>query len=414
MGAATKTRRRSIAAGLVLAFVAVLGSQPLLESQPAWAVEYPSWSDLEAARQNEASAQAAIAQITALLAQLEAAVVEARADEEAKGALWREADDKFQAAAQAALVLQGQADAAQAVATESGMRAGQMAAQLARGGENVTMTLFTSTGGDTDNLLYYMGMSAKVSEQASVIYDAALHDRNTAQALTDQAEIAKAELDLLEQAAAAAFEEAQVATVAAAAAVVEQDANKDRLEAQLVVLTERRAATEADYNAGVAARAAEAARLEAERIARIAASGGVISSGGWALPASGRITSSFGYRVSPTSGASSNHQGTDIGAWCGAPIYAAHPGTVIYAGRNGGYGNFILIDHGNSTYTAYAHIVDGGIYVSLGEGVSLAQHIAAVGTTGTSTGCHLHFEVRVRGVAVNSVPFMADRGIRIG
>lgn len=395
---------RGVAAGVAIALALTLGVAPTLEASPAWAVEYPTWDELASARQSEASAQSAISQIRALLASLQAAADAARAEEEAKGALWREADDKFQAAAQETIALQTQADEANAAATESGVRASQMAAQLARGGENVTVTLLTSTGGDADNLLYYLGLSAKVSQQASVIYEAALQDRNTAQALTDQAEVAKGELDLLKQAAEVLFLEAQAATIAAAAAVDEQAANQARLEAQLVVLTERRAATEADYAAGVAARKA----------AGIGLGGGEVSSAGWALPASGRITSSFGWRVSPTSGASSNHQGTDIGAGCNQGIYAAHPGTVVYAGRNGGYGNFVLIEHGGGVQTAYAHIVDGGIYVSYGEGVSAGQNIAAVGTTGTSTGCHLHFEVRINGVATNPAVWMSDRGIQLG
>ena len=254
-------------------------------------------------------------------------------------------------------------------------------------------------------------MSAKISTQATAIYEAALHDRNTAQALTDQADLARAELEILEAEAEAAFAEAQAATIAAAAAVDEQLANESRLQAQLVVLTEKRAATEADYQKGVDARAAAAAAASA---AAAAAGAGAVGAGGWALPAAGRITSSFGWRVSPTNGASSNHQGTDIGARCGAPIYAAFGGTVVYSGRNGGYGNFILISHGSGIQTAYAHIVDGGLLVGYGAGVSAGQQIARVGTTGTSTGCHLHFEVRVNGVARDSVPFMSARGVRIG
>ncbi|CAN5538359.1 hypothetical protein BH10ACT7_BH10ACT7_23440 [soil metagenome] len=408
------TRARAVAVGVAFVLAASLGAAPALETSPAWAVEYPTWEDLAAARRDEASAQAAIKQIEALLVQLAAAVEAARADEEVKGGLWREADDKFQAAAQRTLTLQSQADEAAARANQSGIKASQMAAQLVRtGSQDLTATLFTSTGGETDNLLYYMGMSAKVSEQASVIYEAALLDRNTAQALSDQADVAEAELDILREAAETAFEEAQAATIAAANAVAEQEAHEAELEAQLVVLTERRAATEADYNKGEQVRAAARA-AEAARLAALYQSAGTISNSGWALPVSGRITSSFGYRSSPTSGASSNHQGTDIGARCGAPIYAAYGGTVTYSGWNGGYGNFILINHGGGYSTAYAHIVNGGLLVGYGSYVSAGQHIALVGTTGTSTGCHLHFETRHNGVAFNSVPFMAERGIRIG
>ena len=118
--------------------------------------------------------------------------------------------------------------------------------------------------------------------------------------------------------------------------------------------------------------------------------------------------------MSPTAGASSYHQGTDIGAGCGNNIYAASSGTVIYAGWNGGYGNFVLIDHGGGVQTAYGHIVSGGILVGYGQSVDVGQNIAKVGTTGTSTGCHLHFEVRIGGTAVNAVPYLAGQGITIG
>jgi murein DD-endopeptidase MepM/ murein hydrolase activator NlpD len=108
------------------------------------------------------------------------------------------------------------------------------------------------------------------------------------------------------------------------------------------------------------------------------------------------------------------HYGTDIGTGCSAPIYAAATGTVVYAGRYGTYGNFVLISHGNGVETGYAHIRDGGIFVSVGQRVDVGQNIASSGTTGASTGCHLHFEVRTGGNRINAVPFMSDRGAPIG
>jgi murein DD-endopeptidase MepM/ murein hydrolase activator NlpD len=108
------------------------------------------------------------------------------------------------------------------------------------------------------------------------------------------------------------------------------------------------------------------------------------------------------------------HGGTDLAAGCNAPIVAAHSGRVIYAGYNGGYGNFILLDNGDGISTGYGHIVTGGIYVSAGEQVSAGQQIASVGSTGNSTGCHLHFEVRPNGTAIDPAPFMAARGAPLG
>jgi murein DD-endopeptidase MepM/ murein hydrolase activator NlpD len=178
------------------------------------------------------------------------------------------------------------------------------------------------------------------------------------------------------------------------------------------------AITEASYNAGVAAAAAAAAKAAAEwaaaHPAAPSAPAGNVGSSGWVRPAGGHISSGYGYRVSPCSGCSSFHAGVDLAAGCNAPIYAASSGTVSYASWNGGYGNFILINHGGGLSTGYGHIVSGGILVHVGQQVSAGQQIARVGSTGNSTGCHLHFETRPGGVATNPVTFMAARGVTLG
>lgn len=397
------TRVRLVAVGAALT-VLVTGSLLGGALQPAWANDYPTWGDVAAVRNDEAATKNQIAQIEGLLAGLEAEAKRTQAEAEAKGVIWQAADLKFQVAADRAQTLQSQADAASAKATASEQKAGQWAAQLARsGGGDMTANLFTASG-NADNLLYGLGMSSKISGQAYAIYENALLDRNTAQALTDQADVAANELKALKMEAEKAFQEAQAASNAAAAALNEQLDHQAELQQQLVVLKEKRAATEADYLAGVRERIGSGASLEA----------GEISLSGWVRPAAGPITDNFGYRVSPTSGASTYHQGTDIGAYCGAPIYAASGGTVVYAGWNGGYGNFVLIDHGGGVQTAYGHIVSGGILVSYGQSVDVGQQIAQVGTTGTSTGCHLHLEVRIGGVARDAVTWFAGEGIRIG
>lgn len=370
----------------------------------AWAVDYPSWTDVANARNNEAATKAAVDQIQSLLAGLKSEADRTQAESQAKGEIWRQADDKFQVAAAKAQNLQDQADAANAVAKGSEQRAGQLAAQLMRGsGGDLTATLLVNSG-KAGNLLYDLSMSSKISEQANAIYERALQDKNTAQALTDGADVAKNELKAIKDVAQKAFADAQAASNAAAAALQAQQDHEAQLQQQLVVLKENREATEADFIAGIKARTGNGASLGAAQI----------SLSGWALPASGYITDGFGWRISPTEGASSYHQGTDIGAPCGDPIFAASSGTVEYAGWNGGYGNFILIDHGNGIESAYGHIINGGTLVSSGEEVIVGEQIASVGTTGTSTGCHLHFEIRRGGVAENAVPFMADEGITIG
>jgi murein DD-endopeptidase MepM/ murein hydrolase activator NlpD len=139
----------------------------------------------------------------------------------------------------------------------------------------------------------------------------------------------------------------------------------------------------------------------------------VLSAGSWFRPASGSIVSGFGPRQSPCAGCSSFHQGIDFGAQCNSPILAASAGVVEYAGLFGGYGNFVRINHGGGVTTGYGHIVDGGIKVKNGQTVVAGQLIALVGSTGNSTGCHLHFETRVKGVAEDPTPFLRDRGVTV-
>ncbi|MGV8883933.1 MAG: peptidoglycan DD-metalloendopeptidase family protein [Rhodoglobus sp.] len=422
-GAAAGSRLRRIRSRFVAVAVAltvlVTGSIVGAPSDSAWAIDYPTWDDVSAVRNDEAAAKTKIAEIESLLAALSAEAERTQTEAIAKGEAWRAADQAFQEAAFKADNLQVQADEASEKASASELRAGQWAAQLARtGGGDMTANLFANAG-DADNLLYGLGMSGKLSGQAYAIYEAAVLDGNTAQALTDQATIARNELETLKVAAEATFAEAQAASQAAAAAVEEQKNNEATLRQQLVVLSERRAATEADFAAGEAERkriadeqaaAAAAAEAERRRIAEENGNSGANGSG-WARPASGGITDWFGPRVSPGGIGSSYHQGLDIGAGCGQPISAAGSGTVVYAGWNGGYGNFIMIDHGGGVQTAYGHIVNGGIQVGYGQYVNAGDMIASVGTTGNSTGCHLHFELRINGQAVNPVGFMADRGI---
>lgn len=135
---------------------------------------------------------------------------------------------------------------------------------------------------------------------------------------------------------------------------------------------------------------------------------------GWTLPVRGPLTDLFGPRPSRPAGTALFHPGDDIGAACGATIAAAAAGTVIEAGPNGSYGNFVLIDHGGAVQSAYGHIRDGGIAVTVGQTVAAGQPIAQVGSTGASTGCHLHLEVRVNGIQIDPQPFLAARGVLVG
>ncbi len=123
----------------------------------------------------------------------------------------------------------------------------------------------------------------------------------------------------------------------------------------------------------------------------------------WPVPGYNRITSYFGNRIHPITGQASFHSGIDIGAPTGVPIVAAESGTVILARYYGGYGNCVIIDHGGGMVTVYAHAHT--LNSSVGQNVSRGQRIAAVGSTGFSTGPHLHFEVRINGGTVNPLSY---------
>ena len=118
----------------------------------------------------------------------------------------------------------------------------------------------------------------------------------------------------------------------------------------------------------------------------------------------GYVSSTFGYRTQPIAGASTNHKGIDFAAPTGTPIYAAAAGTVISAGYAGNAGNLLVINHGNGLLTYYMHC--SKIYVSAGQTVSRGQNVAAVGTTGNSTGPHLHFQVMLNGTPVNPANYL--------
>ncbi|QHI71258.1 murein hydrolase activator EnvC family protein [Aminipila terrae] len=141
---------------------------------------------------------------------------------------------------------------------------------------------------------------------------------------------------------------------------------------------------------------AEANRLKAEILA--SQSTGTTYKGGtmqWPAPGVTKITSPFGYRIHPILKVKKLHTGVDIGAPSGTTIVAANAGTVIKAGWNNSYGNMIMIDHGGGIVTLYAH--NSSLLVKAGDVVSRGQAISKSGSTGQSTGPHLHFEVRVNG-----------------
>ena len=125
----------------------------------------------------------------------------------------------------------------------------------------------------------------------------------------------------------------------------------------------------------------------------------------WPCPASSRITSYFGDREQPVAGASTNHQGIDIGASTGSPIKAAADGEVIISTYSPSAGNYIMLSHGGSVFTVYMHCSE--LLVSKGEKVTQGQTIGKVGSTGYSTGPHLHFGIRADGKYINPIAYVS-------
>ena len=119
-----------------------------------------------------------------------------------------------------------------------------------------------------------------------------------------------------------------------------------------------------------------------------------------------RLTSGFGMRTHPVLGGRRSHKGIDLAAPTGTPIYATADGIVDRAERFSSYGLFIEIEHGAELETRYAHM--SRLAVSAGQRVKKGDLIGYVGSTGRSTGPHLHYEVRISGVAVNPIPFMVE------
>jgi len=124
----------------------------------------------------------------------------------------------------------------------------------------------------------------------------------------------------------------------------------------------------------------------------------------WPLTIKGRISSYFGYRVHPILKKKKYHSGVDIAAPRGTPILAADDGIVIFSSTNGGYGKMVTIDHGAGISTVYAHC--DVLLVSVNQKVTKGQRIALVGTTGLSTGPHLHFEVRKNGTPTDPLSYL--------
>lgn len=195
------------------------------------------------------------------------------------------------------------------------------------------------------------------------------------------------------------------------AEIDESDEISEEQEALLVELAMKRAALEKEKNKLKAAQIytyKNKKKSSSGKSSVASGSGGFTGNGGsMGLPANGaRLSSGYGTRVHPITGKVKKHTGVDLAAPQGTDIHAAAGGVVIVAEWWSGYGNTVVIDHGNNIWTLYGHIRQGGISVEKGQTVKKGQKIAEVGSTGNSTGPHVHFEVRINGTPVDPMPYL--------
>ena len=258
---------RRLIAAFALVAIALTGQVVVAAPSPAFAADYPTWQEVQAAKRDTAAGAAAVKQITALIAQLAANVEATRLEAERRTEELFVAQQKYDDAVQRAATIQAEADASAAEAAEAERNAGQVAAQLYRtGGSDLGVNLFLEAGnsGATDVLLSKLGNMSKMVERTSGIYEAAQEKGNSAQSLSDQAEVARGEREKLRVAAEEALAAAQAAQAAAEAALAESEAKKIELDQQLKFLKDAEAKTTAAYQEGERVRKAEEERRRKE------------------------------------------------------------------------------------------------------------------------------------------------------
>lgn len=233
-------------------------------------------------------------------------------------------------------------------------------------------------------------------------------ERADIEAHKQKLEADRAKLVELEKAALA--KQAEIEQKKAERNVVLQKAQNDRATAMQAI--EELNASSAQVSAMLKERqAARAAAAAAASAAAAQSSGGQGASDNWVQgtgqlgwPVSGEITSPYGYRVHPIWGTTIYHSGIDIGVDEGTPVHAADGGVVVWSGWMGGYGYAVVIDHGNGLSTLYGH--NSELAVDEGQSVAKGQVISYAGSTGNSTGPHVHFEVRVNGDPVDPMGYL--------
>lgn len=255
-------------------------------------------------------------------------------------------------------------------------------------------------------LLLTSGGFADMTNKADYIEALSRYDRNKLEEYAETTELIQlckeeleAEKEVLDEAKLAVEqEEANVNTLIAEkeAQITAVSSDISNKEAAIKEYEDMIAQQNAEIAALEKAVAEEKAKLAAENAQARVYNGGMFA---WPCPSYTRISDDYGYRIHPTLGTEQFHNGVDMAAPAGTPILAAYDGDVVAAAYSSTMGNYIMIDHGSGLYTIYMHA--SVLYVSKGQSVTKGETIAGVGTTGRSTGNHLHFSVRLNGSYVS-------------
>ncbi|MBL3700680.1 M23 family metallopeptidase [Leucobacter luti] len=417
----------------------LIGGQ--LTSAPAQALDLPTWEDVQAAKQNQSTAAKKVTEIENLIAEGEKELDRLRNLHSTTIEELNQAEANLAAAAEKAETLNAQAEQSRKEAEEAADRAGVLVAQMYRsGGVDRSMELFLDSDAETaDALLERLASMSKATERNTSLSEEAEQAANTADTLGKQAKAAEQEREALRIEKKEKEDAAAAAVTTQGEQVQAQEKQQTELEAQLAALKDTTTKTVSGYQERLRIeeeqRKAEEERLRklAEEYARQQAElqrqqeeaannanngggggnsgggggggnsgggggggggnsgggGGGGASNGWIIPtAYSYVSESFAPPGRP------NHTGIDLAAGCYTPIVAAAAGTVAMTyWDGGGGGNMVTVNHPSGWQTRYAHMAEWAS-VSPGQWVEPGQFLGYVGTTGASSGCHLHFEMR--------------------
>lgn len=420
----------------------LVGGQLAAAPAPAQALDLPTWEDVQAAKQNQATASKKVTEIENLIADGEKELERLRNLHSTKVEELGQAEANLAAAAAKAETLRVQTEASRTEAAEAADRAGVLVAQMYRsGGVDRSMELFLDSNEETaDALLERLASMSKATERNTQLSEEAEQAANTANTLAKQADAAEQERESLRADVKAKEEAAATAMVGQGEKVQAQEKQQAELTQQLAALKDTTTKTVDGYQERLRIEE-EQRKAEEERLRKIAeeyarqqaelqrqqqeaannannngggggggggggneggggggggneggggGGGGGGVSNGWVLPtAYSYVSEGFAPPGRP------DHTGIDLAAGCGTPIVSAASGTVgqTYFEPGAG-GNMVTVNHPTGWQTRYAHMIQWAS-VAPGQWVEAGQVIGYVGSTGASSGCHLHFEMRL-------------------